>query len=630
VYLGIDGEGKGRAPHRYTLLATSDETGTFHRYIEREQGLTTDDCLEFLLELGNYHHTAFAFAFNYDLTKILSALSNEAIYYLFRPEKREQSFGGFSKVSYRDYKLHYNGAYFSVKQGKRKFQIWDLFKFYQSSFVKTLKNWSVTSQEEIDHIAKLKEQRSEFETTNIDTIRDYCLRECKLMGALAHKLVDSHADVGLKLTQFYGAGSTASLLLEIMEVDKKRRPPPPDMLDAVMRSFIGGRFENSHVGSLGKTRDRFNLIWFEPLFSYDVSSAYPYQTYRLPCLEHAKWQITTDEKLATSEDVTALILWQQNPNAPVSSWGALPFRSSKGTIIFPEAGGMGWTWKEEYLAAKDLFPENYKMVIAYYARKTCSCRPLPDLPKYYRERCRIGKNGPGIVLKLGPNAVYGKIAQSVGHPKFACWIWASLITSGVRAQILRAMKQASKLSNIISIATDGIISKERLILEKPDDTGTSDLEKPLGGWEEKILTDGLFLARPGISFPLTGISQAEVKSRGFGSKAIFNNAQIIMDTFARDGVNATVHLPGINRFYGAKTSVWKTSTGYTRTPEYGDWYMYEPYMSFNPMPKRVSMRPDGSLVCHRLSANVISSPYIRTEMSDDPLRILENIIDEQE
>jgi hypothetical protein len=305
---------------------------------------------------------------------------------------------------------------------------------------------------------------------------------------------------------------------------------------------------------------------------------------------------------------------------------------------------MGWCWGEEYLAAKQAFPHlEITMISAVVLESDCDCQPFADVPKYYRERIKLGKEARGKILKFGPNALYGKLAQSIGNPEFSSWVWAGMITSNTRAQILRAAGMHRDMRNLLMIATDGIYTRERLELEKPRDTGTHDLCKPngtpcpLGGWEHKDVEHGLFAARPGVYFPLDLAteghnSMSEVRARGFGRKAIFDNAELIMSHWDNYGDSVKVMLPNIPRFYGAKTSISRGgkegSYRYTRKAEYGDWYEYEPFMSFTPMPKRARIRVDNTLEPHVLPLEVLSAPY-KTLDVDSPLRLIEDILEEQ-
>ena len=111
-----------------------------------------------------------------------------------------------------------------------------------------------------------------------------------------------------------------------------------------------------------------------------------------------------------------------------------------GSIAFPETSGGGWVWREEYLAGEKLF-ENVGFEEAWLYHCDCECQPFKDIPKYYSYRILIGKEGPGIVIKLSVNSNYGKTAQTMGGEPgtFHSWMWAGLITSGCRAQVLESM-----------------------------------------------------------------------------------------------------------------------------------------------------------------------------------------------
>jgi hypothetical protein len=96
LFAGVDGEGKGRNPHLYVMLCAADEYGRNRFSVEDQNGLGTARCLDFLLELPS-SMKCFAFSFNYDLTKILADVPNDALYRLVRPEMRQRPPG--SKVT---------------------------------------------------------------------------------------------------------------------------------------------------------------------------------------------------------------------------------------------------------------------------------------------------------------------------------------------------------------------------------------------------------------------------------------------------------------------------------------------------------------------------------------------------
>lgn len=611
LYIGIDGEGQGRKNHRYTLLGASTEDGSRQWYIDNPDGLSTEECLDFILNLPQNNVKTFGYALNYDWTKILEDLPNETLYNLFRPELRQRigndAVKGPKSVYWRGYRLNLQGTKFTIRKGDRYRVIWDCFKFFQAKFVNALEDWKVGYPELWERMRLMKDQRGNFDKVHSSKIREYCLEECMCMAQLAHKLINAHNAVGLKLKNFYGAGSSGAAMLDVMKIKDKIKYPDKEMTVAVSSAFFGGRFENSVIGTVEGNA-----------YNYDISSAYPYQLYFLPCLEHASWRTSTKRNdLDTARH--ALVRYSLGPSSE-TSWGPFPFRETSGNICFPIESGGGWVWRDEFLAGERLFP-NVKFEEAFIYESNCNCRPFERIATYYSERCRIGKEGPGIVLKLGCNSCYGKLAQFVGNGKFQSWIWAGMITSGCRAQILEAMALHQDKSNILMIATDGIQSRESLTLSTPFDTGTSDTGKPLGGWEkDELHGDGVFYARPGIYFPInpTAKQLKKVKARGVGKGVVLDHWKDIVGSWEKDNINNAVRIAEVTRFHGAKTSISKDELGYTRSEKYGQWNTRPVDMGFNPLPKRQGINPDGkTLTLRRLSNKSMSTPYKKAVLGSE-------------
>lgn len=610
VYIGIDGEGQGRKVHRYTLLGASTENGSQQWYIDNPNGLATEECLDFILNLPQVNVKTFGYALNYDWTKILEDVPNEILYKLFRPELRQRhgadAVKGPEPVFWRGYRLNLQGTKFTIAKGDRRRVIWDCFKFFQAKFVNALEDWKIGYPELWERMRVMKDQRGNFDKVSPEKVRAYCLEECMCMAQLAHKLVDAHIAVELKLKNFYGAGSSGAAMLDKMQIKEQILKPPKEMETAVAAAFFGGRFENSVIGTVEGT-----------VYNYDISSAYPYQLYFLPCLIHGSWTKTCRRSSINSVR-TALVRYSLGASFE-TSWGPFPFRESSGNICFPVESGGGWVWRDEYLAGEKLFP-NVKFEEAFVYESNCNCKPFEHIATYYSERCRIGKEGPGIVLKLGSNSCYGKLAQSVGNGKFQSWIWAGMITSGCRAQILDVMALHQDKSNILMIATDGVQSRENLVMPTASDTGTADTGKPLGGWEKDIHGNGVFYARPGIYFPLNPTEKQlkKVKARGVGKAVVLEHWEDIVNSWEKDNINNAVRIAEVTRFHGAKTSITKDEYGYTRSEKYGQWNTRPVDMGFNPLPKRQGINPDGkTLTLRRLSFNTMSTPYKKAMLGSE-------------
>jgi len=622
--IGIDGEGQGRKPHLYTYLAAADERGK-RWSVAASRGLSSEQCLDFILDLPR-RSLIFGYAFLYDLTKLLQDLPDAALYLLFHEKEREMFYiddegklkSRHRPVRWGPYKLNYMNRRFSVHHiySNRRVTVWDIFAFFQSKFTKAVVDWQIAAKERLADMERMKDLRASFDQMSADAVHEYCDEECLYLSKLGRQLIQVHRDCGLELKSYYGAGSTASVLLDKMNVLEYRAPPPEEMREALACAFFGGRFENSVVGPVEG-----------PVYNYDISSAYPYQAMLLPCLKCGQWQKTKSESRILDSRL-ALIHWSTAAIQP-SAWGTLPIRSTDGTIAFPLSAKGGWTWKDEYLAARR-YNHDVTFTEAWIYNTDCDHRPFQRLGEIYRERVRIGKEARGIVLKLGPNSVYGKVAQSRGgiEPPFQSWIWAGNITSGCRAQLLEAQLSATDPWNVLMYATDGVWSREKLCLPKPIDTGTSDCVKdgkhvPLGGWEEKTFEAGVFAVRPGIYFPLSPTEDQlkEVRARGLGKKVLYAQWPKIIEAWEKGDREVTVG--GIERFIGAKTGVSKAGKPghykYTRSPYYGELVKHPIKVSFHPAPKRETIFKDGRLVpWHRLGESV---PYERALMSPEKLAL---------
>lgn len=641
TFLGIDGEGQGRAPHRYTLMGCSDESGE-RTWIQRPReglhDLSTLECLEFICGLPRRHTKIFAYSFGYDLTMILRDVDDYTLFRLFRPELRRGEHGPkpvYWKTELPDgeevtYSLNLLSTKFTIARSTSEYvQIspnkWrakmgrsivlnDIWKFFQGRFTVALKEWKIGTPEAIAHMEDMKKNRSKFEALvaagGAKIIEAYCLEECKYMAELARKLTDAHERVDLKLRSYFGAGSSASAMMDKMGIKahvknarEARASDPFELEGAIAAAFFGGRFENSFLGRIPG-----------PVYSADISSAYPYELCFLPCLVHGKWRRTRNRDVMERARVAVVRYSLDEPPRPDrTAWAPFPFRLPDGSIVYPRSSGGGWVWRQEYLAGERIFP-NVGFQEAWAYECDCNCVPFADIPIYYRERVRIGKEGPGIVIKLGCNSCYGKLAQSRGGiGAYTRWDWAGLITSGSRSKLLSdALEPLENHWDLLMLATDGVCSKVPIDMPAPKDTGTYDCRNtkgdlvPLGGWEKKTLEGGLFLARPGIYFEPVQKTEEKleyVRGRGVGRDAMIKNANRIMEALERG--DKSLHVTSFDRFIGAKTSISRSlkkpgDTGkgkyrYKRSPVFGEWIDRPVEMSFDPMPKREKVRPDGSL-----------------------------------
>lgn len=661
------GDGPCERRHVYTFLAAVDETGREVGSISNAHGLDSIQVLEFLCSLADAgEKRVFGFSLGYDLTMWLVDLPDDKIYRLMRPDARARTLPDGRKIRRRvrwhGFEIDYLRRRIDVCRArwdgqkmvrKSKITIWDVFGFYQTSFVKTMKLWKTAPENEICEIERMKRERNAFAHLTPREIEEYCKNECKLMSRLVRQLIDAHEIAGLPLRSFYGAGSTASALLDKMGTKEMKGPRLEEDLQAgVERAFFGGRFECSIVGPAEGI-----------LYNLDVSNAYPYQATFLPCLACGTWRRWRgrDADRAAREARLAVVRCRVRRSGP-ASWGPLPWRAPDGAITWPLSLGETWCWRDEYLAARDTLWPGVEAIEAWCYDTPCVHSPFALLPEVYRERCRIGKEGAGIVLKLGPNSVYGKTAQSRGgDPPYRSMVWAGCITSGCRAQILRAVAAHTDPADVLMVATDGILSREAPTLEEPRDTGTWDCKtdgvtKPLGGWERKNIPGGVFIARPGIYWPLKEGAEDKVKARGISrsvlggftcpdhratvkdrpgtcetcGRELDRQSVLIERHFSERGWRYPYLIEGCVRFVGATAGVREGEVGPTRDEQYGRWIPYPIEVSFKPDPKRAAVNRDLTLdPWIRMPGP--SSPYDPEKRcpEGEAMRRLEKMLEEQ-
>jgi hypothetical protein len=638
AWVGLDGEGVTiDGHHRYTLLCCAGPS--FRASVGNgNRELTSQECLEFILSIPNRYRIA-GFCLGYDWTLILRDLPDKTLYYLFHPELRHGE-NGPKPVFWKGYKLNLAGKAKVMIARKKPMGfsggatappqvVWDVFGFFQGSFVSALKKWSIGTAEQIERIQAMKRRRREFDKLPFERIRAYCFEECELLAELMTELDEAHEAAGLKLRSWFGAGSTASVLLDKLGVKDSISDPPDAMILPIHQAFFGGRFEHSLIGPAEG-----------PIYGYDISSAYPFALTKLPCLVHGRWSLTRQKERAKQAAI-ALVHYSYNKAVGKDSlrpWGALPFRRANGNIIFPLSSAGGWSWGVEYwpaerFSAKHGRPQVFREAWVY--ETDCACRPFADLAEYYETRLQWGKEARGIVLKLGMNSVYGKLAQSVGSHRYRSLIWAGMVTAHCRGQLLDLMAMHKNPRHILGVATDGLYTTECLKL--PAVVG-----KPLGGWECTEY-ESLFFIQPGVYFqPVASVSQCspqdlekKTRSRGVPRIDVAEQQRRILDSWERG--ERTIAIEGLTRFWGVKTSIHRrlAKSGqfvYERSDSYGEWLEHPHVLQYAAEPKRCKLGRN-----NRLTPWVVgpdegeSTPYDRALPGDqsEAMKVIEQILAEQ-
>lgn len=327
--------------------------------------------------------------------------------------------------------------------------------FFQTALMNAInpKKWApgtaVVSDEEMEILQTGKDSRS-VAVFDEEMIR-YNILENDVLSRLMGTVNAGFVADGIKLRtdQWYGPGQAAQAWLRLIGCptgEQVRETVPAWAIEAARMSYYGGWFETFVNGIIPGTAH-----------AYDINSAYPYAIAKLPCLLHGKWTQGTGDPGELAKGNYRLI------NARFTGRnhyiGTMPHRDTAGGISRP-ANTAGWHWQHEVDAAKAARTISKIEIDEWVEYEPCSCPPpIAAIEELYEGRLKVDKNSPsGKSKKLVYNSAYGKMAQSIGMPKYSNSIYASLITSHCRTMILRAIAtHPQKAAAVAMIATDGIV-----------------------------------------------------------------------------------------------------------------------------------------------------------------------------
>jgi hypothetical protein len=557
-FIGVDSEGIGKgSKHRAVLLGVGAE-----HYICRDlaKGLQYDEVFQYLYSQFERHpHAAYVgFYLSYDFNQWLRSLPRNAAWELLskagRAKRQIPADGtikrrtvypvhltdwdidmlGFKRLSIRPRVCDcYEKAIKCEHEQKPWMHICDAGSFYQMSFANTCNPamWQddpdgpICTQSEWDKLFKGKERRA-YAKLDAEMI-EYNALENELLARCMSRLARGFLSIGIRLAkdQWYGPGAAAGKWLQQNGAIKHDKLPdlmPGYFEDTCRKSYYGGWFEIFSHG----------IIEGES-WNYDINSAYPYATSKLPhiCSDCRYKQGTGDY-----EGNGNYVLVYGTVHASNQRIGPVPYRNKNGGILRPSIA-KGWYWKHELDAATRAGLIKRRFTDEWVEFIPCNHpAPLSDIGELYSKRLSVGKaSALGLAIKLLINSCYGKYAQSVGSAPFNNWFYASLITAHCRVQILDAIAtHTGKADSVLMVATDGVC------FDSPH-PGLP-ISKQLGQWEETTYYN-LCLFKPGVYWHKEGKEALlKVKSRGVPKKEFM--AGIEQVEFHFKGITSHGYAPG--------------------------------------------------------------------------------------
>jgi len=493
------------------------------------------------------------FFFTYDVNMILKDV----------PRIRLQRLREEGVIRWNEYRIEWRkGKWFQVTQtladGRKVVcRIWDLWGFFQSSFVKALRQY-LGNRPEFDEIESGKGKRGAFSMEELETlVKPYWQSELHYMALLAERLRSYLYSVGLHITQWHGPGAIASYKLRQLRMDVHMSVCPPEVNTAAQYAYGGGRFELFKLGR-----------YVGPVFQYDINSAYPDAISQLPSLANGSWR-HVDE----FDPEYRFAVYRIRLTAPLMD-ASVPYplflRDQRHCMHYPPIVE-GWYWAPEVANIAHWGPVE---VLEGWVFADDGSFPFEWVRETYDQRKQWKAEGNPCekALKLLLNSLYGKMAQRVGYdkkkmrpPKWHQLEWAGWVTSYARAKLYRAMLLAG--DRLVAVETDAVFSTKELEL---------DVGPGLGQWDRTVYDEIIYL-QSGFRFVRQGDEWTH-KFRGFDPDSIHRETveRYLRDVNLNDISRETSFQGSTTRFIGMGAAfmsntpeIWRTWSTTTRALQMG-------------------------------------------------------------
>ena len=341
---------------------------------------------------------------------------------------------------------------------------------------------------------RLGEEEGYYET-NKAMVLEYCRKDAELTLRTAMLKKESIETVPMKKGKLtFRNPISQAKIAEIYIKENFKYPIIPKGIDAfhyfAFKSYHGGLFSTLKRG-----------YFKQPLYLYDINSAYPFQMNDLPHWGNGKFKITpAPDKYDTKYG------WffcefdcEWIPYTEITKGFSIEIRIKKYDIeeeikinhkrkLYPEGKRKQWLTKIEYEWLKK---RNYfvRFIAGFVWLKLNDKYPPPFgwMGDVYKRRKEIVAKDKGDVnqhaLKIVLNGSYGKTAQAKhGFGSLTNFFYCSYTTAGTRLQICDVVLQNPEV--IVELATDSILSLAPLNVR---------VSEKLGDWSLKKYDKGLLV-----------------------------------------------------------------------------------------------------------------------------------------
>jgi hypothetical protein len=571
--MNLSGEGKPQHPVLFGCSAELDKPLMGKR-------LSSQMMLDYIISVGmrNPHAIHVGYGFRYDANMMVQDFNEKDITQLYKEGTLRYNTpdGAIWRLRWIPGKtLTITRRHGKARDAKTTVTINDYSSFFAQKFIDAAEKilGDEMSNEEREAVAHGKAERGNNLWDDMPEVLYYWRAEIFLMEKVFAKFRDVMCRAGFPLRDWYGPGALANFIISANGMRPKMagaqttsRAMPEAVHIASKHAFFGGRFELFQAGrTVG------------PVYAVDIGSAYPHALRMVPDLspDKGKWVHVVNPERIERFGFYRIRYLSPNPTMAETRPMPLPWRDHRGMITFP-ASVLGWYASPE---ARMLHGTNGAEIIEGWFWETHGEPEFPwkFLEEMYERRMRIGKkNLMSMPFKLGPNSIYGKLAQTVGYnkekllpPRSHALPIAAWVTSMCRAMLFSAMRRNP--DKIIAVETDSIITTAH-----PDTLGIK-IGDQLGEWDVTEY-DEIVYVQSGMYHVKKDGRWLATKSRGLqASEYTIETAEEYLRSCLPDGDLQNYEWPPLQlttkpRFIGAGAArasaaefkemhcVWKTQT----------------------------------------------------------------------
>ena len=420
-----------------TILADSDG-----HYLELDD-ITPEKVIKFLFSKRFQGSWNFFYYITFDAEVILKLFGD-----LLYDYKRTK----ILTFHFQDYTIEYiPQKKIAIRKGHHSCVFFDIAQYYQESLdnaylhnIGKVPNWYTDAKSKRSHYTRYYYKRFPYK------VRKYCLQDCTYTKQLAEHWIK----VFFEAFNFYPQRFISSgYLAEKVLINNKINIPlfgeiPFEINEFAWRCYYGARFEIIKRGFIGNAH------------LYDINSAYPYALSIIPDITKGTWK-----KSKTLLDDALLGFFKIECNIPdIKYIPPFPFRTNN-KLFFLSGKFTTYCTLAELKSCND--PSFYKILESYQYFDDNPTYPYKKfIESIYNKRLKFKEqNNPlQLPLKIILNSIYGKTAQRVGNRMGNLFnpIIASTITGMTRAMLYDFVKKHGIEHNVVSFATDSIITTRKL------------------------------------------------------------------------------------------------------------------------------------------------------------------------